>query len=166
MSRQKKIFLITGVLLLSACSFLDLKTSLEKDMAAKDLSSRLSVLEKACTTHASHHHGRKGESSGGGNASYKLSVICHDMGIKITEADHSKQPQLLKKAFSGLVAQCFKEGGSVQYYKRQSGVKTRPGTPSWPFYNLDNERDLTRDAEAICSLYQSEFDKAVKRGAK
>lgn len=155
--------MMTAVILLSACSFFDLKTSLERDMAGKDLTFRISVLEKACKAHASDHHGRLEDNADSSNPRYKLSIICNSMGTKISEASSATQLQPIKKAFSGLVSQCYEEGKRVQYYKHQAGVKTRPGTPSWPFYNLDNERGLTRDTETICSLFQREFDQVIAR---
>jgi hypothetical protein len=117
MLHPKKILLIAVVLLLSACSFLDLKPSIERDMAGKDLPSRFSVLEKACTEHASNPHGRKEEKSDSGSVQYKLSTICHKMGIKIVEANSAAQPLLLRKVFSELATQCDEEGSMSKTIK-------------------------------------------------
>jgi hypothetical protein len=157
MVNARKALTIAVVLGLSACSFLDLKSRLENNMSGKDLKARLTILEEACTTHARNHHGREIKNSD--PIKYVLTGVCHDMGTKITEASSASTPEE-RKTFSGLVAQCLEEGKYSLFNKDQQGTKNST------FHHFEDERNFAQDTQAICSLYQDEFDKATMRGAR
>jgi len=114
--------------------------NLQDQLAGKNLSQRLDVLDAACSEVAEYHAGKKSVKNGGTRA-FQLENTCHSLRSSIAN-------EMAKSDFEKLLNACYEE---AQYLEPK-----RQAIPNENSYIVTNSRktEYTKHINEICDAYK------------